>query len=96
MNPQDEVAALIAAVIHDVDHPARTSSFLVNCKDKLAMLYNDMWEVERCMRHNPFQKLVNLRSVWRFSAVLENHHAATGFLLTGRDEKSNILQNLER
>ena len=35
------MAALIAAAIHDVDHPGRNNSFLVNSSDKLAILYND-------------------------------------------------------
>ncbi|CAH1797930.1 unnamed protein product [Owenia fusiformis] len=42
----DEVAALIAAVIHDVDHPGRTNSFLVNSGDRLAFLYNDLAVLE--------------------------------------------------
>lgn len=37
----DEVAALIAAAIHDVDHPGRTNSFLCNSGNELAVLYND-------------------------------------------------------
>uniref|UniRef100_A0A8C4TH71 Phosphodiesterase n=1 Tax=Erpetoichthys calabaricus TaxID=27687 RepID=A0A8C4TH71_ERPCA len=37
----DEVAALIAATIHDVDHPGRTNSFLCNAGSELAILYND-------------------------------------------------------
>ncbi|XP_035165523.1 high affinity cAMP-specific and IBMX-insensitive 3',5'-cyclic phosphodiesterase 8B isoform X5 [Oxyura jamaicensis] len=37
----DEVAALIAATIHDVDHPGRTNSFLCNAGSDLAVLYND-------------------------------------------------------
>ncbi|KFQ39379.1 High affinity cAMP-specific and IBMX-insensitive 3',5'-cyclic phosphodiesterase 8B, partial [Mesitornis unicolor] len=37
----DEVAALIAATIHDVDHPGRTNSFLCNAGSALAVLYND-------------------------------------------------------
>ncbi|XP_076792927.1 high affinity cAMP-specific and IBMX-insensitive 3',5'-cyclic phosphodiesterase 8A isoform X2 [Arvicanthis niloticus] len=37
----DEVAALIAAAIHDVDHPGRTNSFLCNAGNELAVLYND-------------------------------------------------------
>nr|XP_021482580.1 high affinity cAMP-specific and IBMX-insensitive 3',5'-cyclic phosphodiesterase 8A-like [Meriones unguiculatus]XP_021482581.1 high affinity cAMP-specific and IBMX-insensitive 3',5'-cyclic phosphodiesterase 8A-like [Meriones unguiculatus] len=37
----DEVAALIAAAIHDVDHPGRTNSFLCNSGSELAVLYND-------------------------------------------------------
>ena len=34
----DEVASLIAAVIHDVDHPGKTSAFLVNSGAQLAIL----------------------------------------------------------
>ncbi|XP_053450536.1 high affinity cAMP-specific and IBMX-insensitive 3',5'-cyclic phosphodiesterase 8A isoform X2 [Nycticebus coucang] len=41
LDPIDEVAALIAATIHDVDHPGRTNSFLCNAGSKLAILYND-------------------------------------------------------
>uniref|UniRef100_A0A3Q2CYI6 Phosphodiesterase n=1 Tax=Cyprinodon variegatus TaxID=28743 RepID=A0A3Q2CYI6_CYPVA len=37
----DEVAALIAATVHDVDHPGRTNSFLCNAGSELAILYND-------------------------------------------------------
>uniref|UniRef100_A0AAY4EKQ2 Phosphodiesterase n=1 Tax=Denticeps clupeoides TaxID=299321 RepID=A0AAY4EKQ2_9TELE len=37
----DEVAALIAATVHDVDHPGRTNSFLCNAGSELALLYND-------------------------------------------------------
>lgn len=41
LDPIDEVAALIAATIHDVDHPGRTNSFLCNAGNELAVLYND-------------------------------------------------------
>ncbi|KAK7798878.1 hypothetical protein U0070_014255 [Myodes glareolus] len=41
LDPIDEVAALIAATIHDVDHPGRTNSFLCNSGNELAVLYND-------------------------------------------------------
>uniref|UniRef100_A0A8D3D250 Phosphodiesterase n=1 Tax=Scophthalmus maximus TaxID=52904 RepID=A0A8D3D250_SCOMX len=37
----DEVAALVAASVHDVDHPGRTNSFLCNAGSELAILYND-------------------------------------------------------
>ncbi|KAM4709247.1 high affinity cAMP-specific and IBMX-insensitive 3',5'-cyclic phosphodiesterase 8B isoform 5-T5 [Discoglossus pictus] len=37
----DKVAALIAATVHDVDHPGRTNSFLCNAGSELAVLYND-------------------------------------------------------
>jgi high affinity cAMP-specific and IBMX-insensitive 3',5'-cyclic phosphodiesterase 8 len=38
----DIVAALLAAVIHDLDHPGKTNSYLVNAGSELAILYNDM------------------------------------------------------
>ncbi|XP_007943312.2 high affinity cAMP-specific and IBMX-insensitive 3',5'-cyclic phosphodiesterase 8A [Orycteropus afer afer] len=41
LDPVDEVAALLAATIHDVDHPGRTNSFLCNAESELAILYND-------------------------------------------------------
>ncbi|XP_036041597.1 high affinity cAMP-specific and IBMX-insensitive 3',5'-cyclic phosphodiesterase 8A [Onychomys torridus] len=41
LDPIDKVAALIAAAIHDVDHPGRNNSFLCNSGNELAVLYND-------------------------------------------------------
>ncbi|KAM6986182.1 high affinity cAMP-specific and IBMX-insensitive 3',5'-cyclic phosphodiesterase 8B isoform 2-T2 [Aplochiton taeniatus] len=41
LEPLDVVAALIAATVHDVDHPGRTNSFLCNAGSELAVLYND-------------------------------------------------------
>lgn len=35
------MAALVAASVHDVDHPGRTNSFLCNAGSELAILYND-------------------------------------------------------
>jgi len=42
----DEVVALIAAVIHDVDHPGKNSAFLCNSGSDLAALYNDITVLE--------------------------------------------------
>ncbi|XP_006871017.1 PREDICTED: high affinity cAMP-specific and IBMX-insensitive 3',5'-cyclic phosphodiesterase 8A-like [Chrysochloris asiatica] len=41
LDPVDRAAALLAATIHDVDHPGRTNSFLCNAGSELAILYND-------------------------------------------------------
>ncbi|XP_069899433.1 high affinity cAMP-specific and IBMX-insensitive 3',5'-cyclic phosphodiesterase 8A isoform X1 [Dipodomys merriami] len=46
LEPVDEVAALIAATIHDVDHPGRTNAFLCNSGSELAILYNDIAVLE--------------------------------------------------
>ncbi|CAL8104426.1 unnamed protein product [Calicophoron daubneyi] len=37
----DEVATLLAAVVHDLNHPGKTNPFLVNSDHPLAILYND-------------------------------------------------------
>lgn len=38
---EDRVGSLIAAVIHDLNHPGRTNAFLCNSNNDLAILYND-------------------------------------------------------
>ena len=43
-DPLDEAICLIAAIIHDVDHPGKNSAFLCNSNNDLAILYNDMWD----------------------------------------------------
>ncbi|KAE9556273.1 hypothetical protein FO519_000456 [Halicephalobus sp. NKZ332] len=42
-NVQDThaTAALIAATVHDLDHPGRGNAFLMNTRQRLALLYND-------------------------------------------------------
>ncbi|XP_021956702.1 high affinity cAMP-specific and IBMX-insensitive 3',5'-cyclic phosphodiesterase 8A isoform X2 [Folsomia candida] len=46
LEPLDEVIALIAAVVHDVDHPGKTSPYLINSQQDLALLYNDLSVLE--------------------------------------------------
>ncbi|XP_015432489.1 PREDICTED: high affinity cAMP-specific and IBMX-insensitive 3',5'-cyclic phosphodiesterase 8A [Dufourea novaeangliae] len=46
LEPLDEVSALIASAAHDIDHPGRSSQFLCNSDNKLAVLYNDMSVLE--------------------------------------------------
>lgn len=40
-DPLDEAICLISAVVHDIDHPGKSSAFLCNSDHELAILYND-------------------------------------------------------
>ncbi|KAF8562254.1 hypothetical protein P879_03016 [Paragonimus westermani] len=42
----EEVGCLLAAVVHDLNHPGRTNPFLVNSNNTLAILYNDIAVLE--------------------------------------------------
>ncbi|KAI1305221.1 High affinity cAMP-specific and IBMX-insensitive 3',5'-cyclic phosphodiesterase 8A [Halotydeus destructor] len=46
MDPFDETICLLAAVIHDIDHPGKSSAFLCNSHHELAILYNDVSVLE--------------------------------------------------
>ncbi|XP_011684363.1 PREDICTED: high affinity cAMP-specific and IBMX-insensitive 3',5'-cyclic phosphodiesterase 8A isoform X1 [Wasmannia auropunctata] len=46
LEPIDEVAVLVAAAAHDIDHPGRSSQFLCNASSRLAILYNDLSVLE--------------------------------------------------
>ncbi|XP_060519111.1 high affinity cAMP-specific and IBMX-insensitive 3',5'-cyclic phosphodiesterase 8 isoform X2 [Cylas formicarius] len=46
MDPLDEATSLIAAAAHDVDHPGKSSAFLSNSNNPLAILYNDVSVLE--------------------------------------------------
>lgn len=41
MTMEEKMAVLLAAAIHDYDHPGKTNAFLVATRDPLALLYND-------------------------------------------------------
>ena len=41
MTMEEKLAVLLAAAIHDYDHPGKTNAFLVATRDPLALLYND-------------------------------------------------------
>jgi high affinity cAMP-specific and IBMX-insensitive 3',5'-cyclic phosphodiesterase 8 len=42
----DEACVLIASAVHDVGHPGKSASFLVNSDNPLAILYNDITVLE--------------------------------------------------
>ncbi|KAI5708649.1 hypothetical protein M8J76_000180 [Diaphorina citri] len=42
----DEACCLIAAIVHDIDHPGKSSAFLCNAGNDLALLYNDISVLE--------------------------------------------------
>lgn len=46
MEPLDEATSLVAAAAHDIDHPGRSSAFLCNSDNVLAILYNDVTVLE--------------------------------------------------
>lgn len=63
-SPLEVFAAVIAAIIHDVDHPGRTNTFLMKSNAPLALLYND-----RSILENHHVSLVSyvLARVWEQS-----------------------------
>lgn len=46
MEPLDEAMCLLAAAAHDVDHPGKSSAFLANSNNPLAIMYNDLTILE--------------------------------------------------
>ncbi|XP_077553599.1 high affinity cAMP-specific and IBMX-insensitive 3',5'-cyclic phosphodiesterase 8B-like [Haemaphysalis longicornis] len=40
-DPLDEAICMISAAVHDIDHPGKSSPFLCNSDNELAILYND-------------------------------------------------------
>ena len=46
LDRMEEATILIAAISHDVDHPGRSSAFLSNSGNPLAILYNDLTVLE--------------------------------------------------
>ena len=62
----DEAICLIAAVIHDVDHPGKNSAFLCNSGSELANLYNDITVLEN--HHAAFG--FKLNAAWWFSSTV--------------------------
>ncbi|KYO48552.1 hypothetical protein Y1Q_0003978 [Alligator mississippiensis] len=70
----DKVAALIAATIHDVDHPGRTNSFLCNAGSELAVLYNDTAVLESHHTALAFQLTAKDNKCNIFKNIDRNHY----------------------
>ncbi|XP_048187353.1 high affinity cAMP-specific and IBMX-insensitive 3',5'-cyclic phosphodiesterase 8B isoform X3 [Perognathus longimembris pacificus] len=70
----DEVAALIAATVHDVDHPGRTNSFLCNAGSELAVLYNDTAVLESHHTALAFQLTAKDTKCNIFKNIDRNHY----------------------
>ncbi|XP_048359997.1 high affinity cAMP-specific and IBMX-insensitive 3',5'-cyclic phosphodiesterase 8B isoform X2 [Sphaerodactylus townsendi] len=70
----DIVAALIAATVHDVDHPGRTNSFLCNASSELAVLYNDTAVLESHHTALAFQLTAKDNKCNIFKNLSRNHY----------------------
>lgn len=46
MRPQEILAALVAAIVHDFRHPGVSNTFLVGTQHDLAVLHNDISVLE--------------------------------------------------
>ena len=57
MNPLEMLASMIAALAHDVSHPAVTNRFLIQNKDDIAIQYNDISVLENMHAFTTFQIL---------------------------------------
>uniref|UniRef100_A0A1A9VLC2 PDEase domain-containing protein n=1 Tax=Glossina austeni TaxID=7395 RepID=A0A1A9VLC2_GLOAU len=94
MDCLEEASALIAAVVHDIDHPGRSSAYLCNSNNPLAILYNDVTVLEnhhaayffKLTLCNKNYKIINYSRVWRNSM---------SFLWIAGDDSVNIFKNLE-
>ena len=62
----DTVSCIIAALGHDVGHPALTNRFLVNNKNKIAIRYNDFSVLEN-MHSSKIFKLLTTQGLDIFS-----------------------------
>lgn len=78
----DIVASLIAATIHDVDHPGRTNAFLCNSRHDLALLYNDTAVLE------------NHHVAKSFKITLNPKNSANIFSLLSTEDYQTIRSNV--
>jgi cAMP-specific phosphodiesterase 4 len=63
IKPDDLLALLISAAIHDVDHPGRSNSFEIERRSDLAILYNDQSVLENHHVSLAFQLMKSTKEV---------------------------------
>lgn len=72
MEPLDEATSLLAAAAHDVDHPGKSSAFLSNSDNPLAILYNDVTVLEMHHASLTFKLTLGKKHYWKFLFLLIN------------------------
>jgi len=70
------VAALLAATVHDLDHPGRGNAFLINTKHSLALLYNDQSVLENHHVALAFQLTLGQPAINIFAAMPREEFSA--------------------
>jgi len=53
-------AVLLAAVVHDVNHPGRNNAFQINARTRLALVYNDQSVLENHHVSHAFKRMLGL------------------------------------
>ncbi|KAI4497721.1 hypothetical protein M0802_007261 [Mischocyttarus mexicanus] len=90
LEPLDEVAALIAAAAHDIDHPGRSSPRFQYIILNIVFFF-DKFDSQFLSNSNS-----KLAILYNDLSVLESHHAALTFKISLSDDKVNIFKNLDR
>lgn len=68
-NPLEKAAILIACLCHDIQHPGRTNTHLINKRDPLAVLYNDQAILENHHASVTFRLTMSSSSVDIFAKL---------------------------
>lgn len=79
---------LLAAAVHDVEHPGQNNAFQVNCKSDLALIYNDHSVLENKHVSHAFMEMLG-----DDSNQLANRSRCTSHINHGSDSGLNVLCN---
>lgn len=98
MDRMDEATALIAAATHDIDHPGRSSAFLCNSDNTLALLYNDICVLESHHAATTFRLTLGKRFAYsnKINIVCAIAHSLRCVPFNAGDDKINIFKHLDR